>query len=174
MAATAKLVSPGYRRAIAGVFAQPGSRGAHLVDGSRLAIGGYRDIRLGLSQAAVPHLPTRDVVPAESTLGLPQVKVAGDPGANRAAGNTPLQEPFLDPEQHPCRAGPRRFAPRIGHLAPRIGHIKTRNAASGDDHAQRQPKLVRSSRLGLSWADGALVEGCPQVKRFLPTFALAA
>jgi hypothetical protein len=32
----------------------------------------------------------------------------------------------------------------------------------------------RSSRLGLTWSDGAGLARCPQVKRAVPTFALAA
>jgi hypothetical protein len=35
-------------------------------------------------------------------------------------------------------------------------------------------ELERSSRLGLSWANGAWLGGCPQVKRGVPTFVLAA
>ena len=34
-------------------------------------------------------------------------------------------------------------------------------------------KLVRCSRLGLSWANGAWLEGCPQVKCRVTTFASA-
>ena len=37
-----------------------------------------------------------------------------------------------------------------------------------------KPVMVRSSRLGLAWANGAWLEGCPQVKRRVPTFVLAA
>jgi hypothetical protein len=31
--------------------------------------------------------------------------------------------------------------------------------------------MVRTSRLGLTWADGVWLEGCPQVKRAQPTFS---
>ena len=34
---------------------------------------------------------------------------------------------------------------------------------------ETSPKLVTSSRLGLSWANRVWLEGCPQVKRVLPT-----
>ena len=39
-----------------------------------------------------------------------------------------------------------------------------------------EPSLnpVRTSRLGLTWPDGVGLAGCPQVKRAVPTFALAA
>jgi hypothetical protein len=33
--------------------------------------------------------------------------------------------------------------------------------------------LVTSSRLGLTWGNGAWLEVCPQVKRRVPTFVLA-
>jgi hypothetical protein len=33
--------------------------------------------------------------------------------------------------------------------------------------------LVRCSRLGLAWGNGVWLEGCPQVKRCVPTFVLA-
>jgi hypothetical protein len=35
-------------------------------------------------------------------------------------------------------------------------------------------ELVTSSPLGLTWANGAWLEGCSQVKRGGPTFVLAA
>ncbi len=35
-------------------------------------------------------------------------------------------------------------------------------------------ELERTSRLGLTWPDGVGLAGCPQVKRAVPTFALAA
>ena len=35
-------------------------------------------------------------------------------------------------------------------------------------------ELVRTSRLRLTWSDGAGLARCPQVKRAVPTFALAA
>src|ERR1017187_1911120 len=34
-------------------------------------------------------------------------------------------------------------------------------------------ELERCSRLGLAWGNGVWLEGCPQVKRCVPTFVLA-
>ena len=39
---------------------------------------------------------------------------------------------------------------------------------------QYGPRASRSSRLWLAWGNGARLEDCPQVKRRVPTFVLAA
>jgi hypothetical protein len=46
--------------------------------------------------------------------------------------------------------------------------VTARPNASG--LAEPDPELLRSSRLGLTWAYEGWAEGCPQVKRVLPTF----
>lgn len=64
-----------------------------------------------------------------------------------------------------------------GYLAPgqggELGVQAGLIALDGEQVVRAAPGQVRSSRLGLTWANGGWVGGCPQVKRTVPTFALA-
>jgi hypothetical protein len=54
--------------------------------------------------------------------------------------------------------------------APLAGYNSARRIRATPNYLSHMFSQVRSSRLGLTWAYEGCVEGCPQVKRALPTF----
>src|SRR5439155_26376134 len=102
--------------------------------------------------------------------------------------------PARSPDHHPPPVRPatsrqRTTAAACPETAPRTQKASARTrttrdrAPCHDTHPNVRPKRenrphrnvktsrVRSSRLGMAWGNGALVEGCPQVKRAVTTLS---
>ena len=74
-----------------------------------------------------------------------------------------------DPDHPPAAAGPRSIKPESMTTNKPTGSGMAPMGRSGCSNYFSE--LERSSRLGLTWGNGAWVGGCPQVKRALPTLS---
>ena len=92
---------------------------------------------------------------------------------NAATGEL-LRELVIDPARNYQPTGRPPGPPPGTPRPPRRRKTPNPNEGSGCPRCPETSHRVRSSRLGLSWADGLWLIGCPQIKCCVPTFVLAA